>query len=196
MSPREGWLRHATLRATAAISLWGLCSSGCAIGVAGLYERGLLNESPDWGGIRVEGLVHSHLSTSVGPSFGLRIDHLFMRGADSDRTRYEALFGWSSIPRGTFKIVGFEAYLHGGISRGTFSSESASWGALGTGLSFGLPIRIVPVDFGEDPVFRMTLLLVPQADFGFTYRLDNKTTQLQVDVALGLRLHIDSALAP
>jgi hypothetical protein len=54
----------------------------------------------------------------------------------------------------------------------------------------------MPVDFGEDPVFRITLLLVPQADLGGTFRLDNGTGQVQVDVGLGLRVHIDSALAP
>lgn len=178
--------------ALAALPLWG-----CSLTGGPVVERGLIN-SPTWAaGVRVDALGHLPVRAANGLAFGVRLDHLAQAapGATYDRSRYEALVGYSYVPRGFRRTFGFDALARVGFARGAMGGLASTPAAFSAGASFALPIRLSPSRFGADEIIRYTFMLVPQFDVGFACPIEG-TQQLQLSLGLGLRVHLDSALLP
>lgn len=171
--------------------------SGCAVTVGPVLERGLVNSPNSAAGVRVEAVAHLPSHAAKGFAAGVRIDHLaqFSPAVTYDRSRYELLLGYSIVPRGFLDRVGLDLFGRIGGVRGAMGGIESTPVAFTTGASLAVPIRLTPVSYGADEILRLTVMLVPQLDFGIAAPIES-AYQLQLTGGLGLRVYLDSSLLP
>jgi len=170
---------------------------GCAVTVAPVVERGVVNSPNSAAGVRVEAVVHPLSHAANGFAAGVRIDHLaqFSPAVTYDRSRYELLLGYSIVPRGFLDRLGLDLLGRIGGARGAMGGIASTPVAFTTGASLAVPIRLTPVRYGSDEILRLTIMLVPQLDFGIAAPIEG-AYQLQLTGGLGIRVYLDSSLLP
>lgn len=183
----------------AALSLFMSCS--VTVGALGEATVGRVATTAAVGA-RVDWQTRRLSESGEGLTLGARLDHLAQvePGVTYDRSRWELLGGFSVVPRGFRRTVGFDLLLRAGVARGALGGLTSTPLAFSTGLSLALPMRVVVPDlltarFGDDEVLRWTLMVVPFVDAGFLWSPD-LGPQGQFNVGAALRLHFDSALLP
>ncbi|CAN5140289.1 hypothetical protein BH09MYX1_BH09MYX1_05500 [soil metagenome] len=159
------------LRRAGALLVGILSCTGCALTASPIGEVSFPHGTSGAAGVGIDLQFHTPFHASDGLAFGVRMDHLIQASpyVDYDRSRYLIEVGGSWLPRGYRRHVGFEMLALAGVARGAMGAADPTGAAFSTGLVVGLPIRIGEADFGDNPLFRPTFLLVPFITTTFAY---------------------------
>ncbi len=162
-----------------------------------MVEQSIVNSPSTSAGLGIELQTHTPFATSDGFAMGVRIDHFVQASpyVDYDRSRYLAEFGYSLIPRGYRRSIGFEVFGLLGAARGAMGASEPTRIALAGGATFALPIRLGDAAFGDNALLRPTFLLVPFLTATFAYPVADQF-QPQIGGGIGFRIHLDSTLFP
>ena len=174
-----------------------VCCGGCAATASPMIEQSIVNSPATSAGLTIYIQTHTPFATSDGPAFGLRIDHFVQASpyVDYDRSRYLFEFGYSQIPRGYRRSIGWELMAMVGAARGAMGASEPTRIAFAGGAAFALPIRLGDAAFGDNALLRPTFLLVPFLNATFAYPVAEQF-QPQIGGGIGFRIHLDSTLFP